>query len=53
MTTVGRVGDWDLGAFFEPACTVMREVWRDVPAVWEEGSPRLRAPPREHRCATR
>lgn len=52
-TDVGAHVVWDLGLLVRPYCQVLREVWRNVPVVWEGGLPLLRAPPADHRCAAR
>jgi hypothetical protein len=44
---------WDLGLFYETYCAVLREVWAEVPIVWENGLPALRAAPAAHRCRRR
>jgi WD40 repeat protein/serine/threonine protein kinase len=34
-------------------CPLLRQVWSQVPVVWEDGQPRLRPAPGGHRCAAR
>ncbi len=51
LTAVGRIGVWDLETFAKPHCELLREVWRDVPVVWDGGHLVLRAPSRDHRCS--
>jgi hypothetical protein len=41
---------WNLGVFFTPYCDLLRQVWAEVPLVWEGGLPVLRAAPRRHPC---
>ena len=41
----------DLRAFEISYCDLVREVWRSVPAVWEDGLPVKREPPWDHSCA--
>ncbi|MGC4113525.1 MAG: WD40 repeat domain-containing protein [Myxococcales bacterium] len=41
----------DLRVFHQPWCELVREVWREVPVVWEEGRPVARAAPPGHACA--
>lgn len=41
---------WDLGAFHLPYCQLLREVWRRIPVVWEDGRPVLESAPTAHRC---
>jgi WD40 repeat protein len=40
----------DLGVFDLDRCGLMRQVWREVPSVWQNGRARLRAPPAGHAC---
>jgi len=41
----------DLSTFRISYCEMLRQVWRDVPTVWENGVPLLRVPPLTHPCA--
>ncbi|MBI5532042.1 MAG: serine/threonine protein kinase [Deltaproteobacteria bacterium] len=50
-TELGDHESFDLGVFYRDYCDLLREVWRDVPVVWEDGHPTLRAAPAGHRCA--
>jgi hypothetical protein len=43
----------DLRAFEISYCDLVREVWRSVPVVWEDGLPVPRRPPFDHACARR
>jgi WD40 repeat protein len=40
-----------LDAFYVEACELLRDIWRQVPAIWDDGRPQLRPPPTTHRCA--
>ena len=42
----------DLRVFSQDRCTLLREVWGEVPAVWVDGRPVPEAPPAGHPCAT-
>ncbi|MFH0900352.1 MAG: hypothetical protein V2A73_06965, partial [Pseudomonadota bacterium] len=49
-----EVGDYtvlDLAVLEQPYCELVRRLWNDVPVVWENGLPVVRAPPTHHRCA--
>jgi WD40 repeat protein/serine/threonine protein kinase len=50
VTELGDSMEMDLGAFREPYCDLLQEVWNAVHVVWEEGLPVLRRRPHEHRC---
>ncbi|RLB62390.1 MAG: hypothetical protein DRI90_09170, partial [Deltaproteobacteria bacterium] len=49
-TDLGGHLAWDMRAFHQDDCELLRDVWRSVPIVWEHGRPVLREPPRDHRC---
>ena len=40
----------DLTEFQQPYCDLVRQVWMDVPVVWEMGRPVLREAPEFHDC---
>lgn len=42
---------WDLAAFGDRYCDLLRDVWAAVPVVWSKGHVVRRAAPIEHRCA--
>jgi hypothetical protein len=42
---------WDLRALLSPRCELLRQVWQQVPVVWEGGRPVARDPPAGHPCA--
>ncbi|MFH0899998.1 MAG: WD40 repeat domain-containing protein [Pseudomonadota bacterium] len=50
-TEVGQYLVWDLSAFKQPYCELMRQVWRSIPVVWEGGLPVSRRSMADHRCA--
>jgi len=50
-TDLGDQAAYDLGVFRDDYCALLREIWRQVPTRWEEGAPRTRASPAQHRCA--
>jgi hypothetical protein len=50
-TELGDHRTLDLGVFYVPYCTLLRQLWQDVPVVWEDGLTRVRERPRSHRCA--
>ncbi|MFH0900939.1 MAG: serine/threonine-protein kinase [Pseudomonadota bacterium] len=52
-TEVGQYLVWDLRAFHEEYCDLMRKVWRSIPVVWESGLPVSRRSLPDHRCATK
>ena len=41
----------DLKTLDDEYCRVMREIWREVPAVWVHAGPRSGPPPPDHRCS--
>jgi hypothetical protein len=49
-TELGHHVTQDLSALTKRYCKLLRQVWRQVPVVWERGAPRLRPPPPGHRC---
>jgi hypothetical protein len=49
-TSLGDSMVLDLEPFHLEYCALMRNVWRDVPVVWEAGLPVRREPPAEHTC---
>jgi WD40 repeat protein/serine/threonine protein kinase len=50
-TDVGAHQEVDLRWLTMPYCDLMREVWRESPAVWSNGKPVVRTRPSEHACA--
>ncbi len=40
----------DLGIFDEDYCELMQAVWREIPAVWEDGGPQAKPIPSGHVC---
>ncbi|RLB57822.1 MAG: hypothetical protein DRI90_17520, partial [Deltaproteobacteria bacterium] len=50
-TALGRSLVWDLSVFYAERCTLLREVWQDVPVVWDHGQPVVASPPPGHRCS--
>jgi hypothetical protein len=55
LAAVSELGDRvvvDLSVFGRGRCSVLRDVWRRVPVVWEAGRPVIRPPPTSgHPCA--
>jgi hypothetical protein len=54
LHAVSELGDHeaiDVGYYVESYCAVLREIWNEVPVIWDEGQVRLRPPPRAHPCA--
>ena len=47
---LGDMDTWDLTVLHRDYCTVMDEIWSDVPVVWHNGQPVLRDPPEDHPC---
>jgi hypothetical protein len=41
---------FDLRALVVDRCTLLREVWREVPMVWKDGKPVTEKPPENHPC---
>jgi len=41
----------DLSTLHLPYCELLRQVWREVPVVWEKRAPVVRTPPTSHACA--
>ncbi|MFH0903524.1 MAG: hypothetical protein V2A73_23085, partial [Pseudomonadota bacterium] len=52
VSEVGQYLVWDLRAFLEGYCELMRQVWRAIPIVWENGLPVHRVSTQEHRCGS-
>jgi WD40 repeat protein len=50
-TDLGDHASYDLAAFGEDYCELLRGIWRQVPTQWGEGVPQARPPPAGHRCA--
>ncbi len=50
-STLGQYLVWDMSAFHRDYCSLLREVWRQVPVAWREGRPVLQKPDPAHRCA--
>ncbi len=50
-TSLGRSMVWDLSVFHNERCDLLREVWQEVPVVWEQGQPVAASPPDGHRCS--
>jgi len=53
VTELGDHGIVDLRVFSREYCDLLREVWDEVPVVWESGAAVLRAPPPDHECRPR
>jgi WD40 repeat protein len=49
-TSIGNHAVVDLKVLVVDRCTLLREVWRKVPMVWEGGKPVPRKPPDNHPC---
>ncbi|MFH0901564.1 MAG: hypothetical protein V2A73_13130, partial [Pseudomonadota bacterium] len=48
-----ELGDYraiDLTALYQDYCELLRDIWNNVPVVWQEGMPALEATPASHRC---
>jgi WD40 repeat protein len=41
---------WDLSVLQRDRCELLREVWREVPVLWDEGTLSVQAPPADHVC---
>jgi len=41
---------WDLGHLTVDRCDLLKDVWNQVPVVWEGGLPVVRDPPPDHAC---
>jgi hypothetical protein len=50
-TGIGDHAVLDLSIFTRPYCEILREVWKEVPIVWENGQAVRREPPKDHPCA--
>jgi WD40 repeat protein len=50
-TELGMVRSLDLGVLGRDYCDVLREVWAEVPVVWQGGVAVMRVPPADHPCA--
>jgi hypothetical protein len=56
VRAVSELGDrmeLDLSVYTRPYCDLLREVWKEVPVVWENGQAVRREPPKDHPCAAR
>lgn len=54
LVAASELGDhrvFDVSAFSMPYCELLRQVWKDVPVLWEGGGPVRAAPPADHPCA--
>ncbi len=40
----------NLSSFHADYCELLRNIWREVPVVWEDGLPRERSAPDDHSC---
>jgi hypothetical protein len=49
-TELGDAMRVDLAAFTRDRCELLREVWRSVPVVWEDGAPVAAESPTRHEC---
>ncbi len=49
-TTTGDSIAIDLSVYTRPYCDLMREVWDEVPIIWENGKTVLAEPPEDHPC---
>ena len=49
-TDLGHHLTWDLGLLRADYCAMLRQVWKQVPVMWEQGRAVLRAAPGGHRC---
>jgi WD40 repeat protein len=52
VTQLGGYRSADFSALAKSYCDTLRDIWREVPVVWEN-APVPRAPPRDHPCAIR
>ena len=53
LYVTSELGDhrvWDLRAFYQDYCPLLRELWRHVKVSWHDGRPALRPPNPKHRC---
>jgi WD40 repeat protein len=50
VTELGDLQAVDLDVLVRDYCTLMREVWKEVPVVWSEGRAVPAEPPAGHRC---
>ncbi|MFH0902468.1 MAG: protein kinase [Pseudomonadota bacterium] len=49
-TELGDYAVLDLRVLDEDYCSLLADVWREIPIVWEGGLPALRPPPASHTC---
>ncbi len=49
-TDLGQFLRWDLASFYQDDCELIREVWAQVPIVWQGGRAVLREPAPDHPC---
>jgi WD40 repeat protein/serine/threonine protein kinase len=53
LYAASELGDhvtWDLSAFRQGYCDLLRHVWRDIPVVYGQGAVRVQDPPAGHPC---
>ena len=50
-TEVGDHAVIDLTDYTRDYCDLLREVWDEVPIVWQDGKAVLAEPPADHECA--
>ena len=49
-TALGDALAWDRATLTMPRCELLRQVWQEVPVIWESGSSVRRPPPIDHPC---
>ena len=50
LSDLGEYTTMDLSNLFRSRCELLHAVWKQVPTIWLDGRPQIRAPPADHDC---
>ena len=53
FSQLGQKGVLNIRAFTQARCELLREIWAQVPVIWQEGQIVRQAPPTNHPCRLR
>jgi hypothetical protein len=51
ISALGRATTLSLHALHRRYCSLLRELWQEIPVIWRRGSAAVVPPPQGHRCA--